>query len=78
MSASSSKKSVAKEMAEKEKGSVKTTSASSSTGATLGSKKTETKMKIPKKVRPTGLAIDDDADEDYVTFLNSMTWKDYE
>ena len=65
-------------MAEKEKGSVKTTSASSSTGATLGSRKTETKMKIPKNVRPTGPAIDDDADEDYVTFLSSMTWKDYE
>ena len=67
-------------MAEREKkDNVKPkTSASASTGTTLGSKKTETKMKIPKKVRPKGLAIDDDADEDYVTFLNSMNWRDYD
>ena len=75
----SSKKSVAKEMAEKEKDVVKTTtSTGSSTGITLGNKKTETRMKIPKKVRPKGPGIDDDADEDYITFLNSMNWKDYE
>ena len=54
------------------------TSASSSTGTTLGGKTTETKMKLPKKVRSKGPAIDDDAGEDYVTFLNSMNWIDYE
>ena len=53
-------------------------SASSSTGTTFGGKTTETKMKIPKKVRSKGPAIDDDADEDYVTFLNSMNLRDYE
>ena len=55
-----------------------TTYAGSSTGTTLGGKTTETKMKIPKKVHPKGHVIDDDADEDYVTFLNSINWRDYE
>ena len=55
-----------------------TTSAGSSTGTTLGGKKTETKMKIPKKGHPKEHDAADDADEDYVTFLNSMNWRDYE
>ena len=55
-----------------------TTSVGSSTGTTLCGKKTETKMKIPKKGRPKEHDADDDVDEDYVTFLNSMDWRDYE
>ena len=76
----SSKKAVTKKVAEETKKVEATTTAhnDTSTGATSRAKKRETKMKVPKKRHSKAQNSDDEADEDYVTFLNSINWRDYE
>ena len=77
---SSSQKAVTKKVSDEKKKAeaIAAISKDPSTGATSRAKKRETKMKVPKKKSSNTHDSDDEADADYVTFLNSLNWRDYE
>ena len=77
---SSSHKPVSKKVSEEKEKTDATVTISKNppTGATSRAKKRETRMKVPKKKSSTTQDSDDEADADYVTFLNSLNWRDYE
>ena len=71
---SSSQKAVTKKVGDKKKKAeaIVAISQGPSTGATSRAKKRETKMKVLKKKGSNTHDSDDEADADYVTFLNSL------